>query len=229
MRISSIKKTAKNRLSGNWGKAILTLVVFWVVQGLIHMVLNGPVNYHYSGNLFLDPMDDKVIIPAGVQTVIDIITWIVNTLLGFGLIVYFLNLIRDEEKNLSDLFFYFKTGHQFIRGIIVGFLVALFTILWLILLIVPGIIKSIAYSQVGYILKDHPEIGALDAITLSRRMMDGYKWKLFLLWLSFIGWGLLVIITIGLALFYVAPYFSATQAQFYEEVKEAYEGKKETI
>ncbi|MES9684711.1 DUF975 family protein [Gottfriedia acidiceleris] len=228
MRISSIKKTAKNRLSGNWGKAILTLVVFGVLQGLIHLLLNGPVNQHYTGSIFLD-LDQQDSIPGGIQSVIEIISAILNTLLGYGLLVYFIKLIRDEEKSISDLFFYFKSGHQFIRGIIVGFLVTLFTLLWTLLLIVPGIIKSIAYSQVGYILKDHPEMGALDAITLSRRMMDGYKWKLFLLWLSFIGWGLLIIITFGLALFYVAPYFSATQAQFYEEVKEAYEGKKETI
>ncbi|PET47002.1 hypothetical protein CN514_20255 [Bacillus sp. AFS001701] len=228
MRISSIKKTAKNRLSGNWGKAILTLVVFGVLEGLIHLLLNGPVNQHYTGSIFLD-LDQQDSIPGVIQSVIEIISAILNTLLGYGLLVYFIKLIRDEEKSISDLFFYFKSGHQFIRGIIVGFLVTLFTLLWTLLLIVPGIIKSIAYSQVGYILKDHPEMGALDAITLSRRMMDGYKWKLFLLWLSFIGWGLLIIITFGLALFYVAPYFSATQAQFYEEVKEAYEGKKETI
>lgn len=228
MRISSIKKTAKSRLSGNWGKAILTLVVFGVLQGLIYMLLNGPVNYHYTGSLFLD-MDQQDLIPGGIQTVIEIITAILNTLLGYGLLVYFLKLIRAEEKSISDIFFYFKSGHQFIRGIIVGFLVTLFTVLWTLLLIIPGIIKSIAYSQVGYILKDFPEMNALDAITLSRRMMDGYKWKFFLLGLSFIGWGLLVIITFGLALFYVAPYFYTSQAQFYAEVKEAYEAKNETI
>ncbi|MEH7348352.1 DUF975 family protein [Gottfriedia acidiceleris] len=228
MRISSIKKTAKSRLSGNWGKAILTLVVFGVLQGLIYMLLNGPVNYHYTGSLFLD-LDQQDLIPGGIQTVIEIITAILNTLLGYGLLVYFLKLIRAEEKSISDIFFYFKSGHQFIRGIIVGFLVTLFTVLWTLLLIIPGIIKSIAYSQVGYILKDFPEMNALDAITLSRRIMDGYKWKFFLLGLSFIGWGLLVIITFGLALFYVAPYFYTSQAQFYAEVKEAYEAKNETI
>ncbi|KQL42338.1 hypothetical protein AN960_03630 [Bacillus sp. FJAT-25509] len=228
MRISSIKKTAKSRLSGNWGKAILTLVVFGVLQGLIYMLLNGPVNYHYTGSITLD-FDQQDLIPGGIQTVIEIITAILNTLLGYGLLVYFLKLIRAEEKNISDIFFYFKSGHQFIRGIIVGFLVTLFTVLWTVLLIIPGIIKSIAYSQVGYILKDFPEMNALDAITLSRRMMDGYKWKFFLLGLSFIGWGLLVIITFGLALFYVAPYFYTSQAQFYAEVKEAYEAKNETI
>ncbi|MEH7512809.1 DUF975 family protein [Gottfriedia acidiceleris] len=228
MRISSIKKTAKSRLSGNWGKAILTLVVFGVLQGLIYMLLNGPVNYHYTGSLFLD-LDQQDLIPGGIQTVIEIITAILNTLLGYGLLVYFLKLIRAEEKSISDIFFYFKSLHQFIRGIIVGFLVTLFTVLWTLLLIIPGIIKSIAYSQVGYILKDFPEMNALDAITLSRRIMDGYKWKFFLLGLSFIGWGLLVIITFGLALFYVAPYFYTSQAQFYAEVKEAYEAKNETI
>ncbi|MFF2875540.1 DUF975 family protein [Gottfriedia sp. NPDC057991] len=228
MRISSIKKTAKSRLSGNWGKAILTLVVFGVLQGLIYMLLNGPVNYHYTGSIFLD-LDQQDLVPGGIQTVIEIITAILNTLLGYGLLVYFLKLIRDEEKSISDIFFYFKSGHQFIRGIIVGFLVTLFTVLWTLLLIIPGIIKSIAYSQVGYILKDYPEMNALDAITLSRRMMDGYKWKFFLLGLSFIGWGLLVVITFGLALFYVAPYFYTSQAQFYAVVKEAYEAKNETI
>ncbi|WP_129688647.1 DUF975 family protein [Gottfriedia acidiceleris] len=228
MRISSIKKTAKNRLSGNWGKAILTLVVFGVLQGLIYLLLNGPVNHHYTGSIFLD-LDQQDLIPGGIQTVIEIVNAILNTLLGYGLLVYFIKLIRNEEKSISDIFFYFKSGHQFIRGIIVGFLVTLFTVLWTLLLIIPGIIKAIAYSQVGYILKDYPDMNALDAITLSRRMMDGYKWKFFLLGLSFIGWGLLVIITFGLALFYVAPYFYASQAQFYEEVKEAYEAKKETI
>ncbi|PGL72037.1 DUF975 family protein [Bacillus sp. AFS055030] len=228
MRISSIKKTAKNRLSGNWGKAILTLVFYGVLQGLIYMLLNGPVNQHYTGSIFLD-LDQQDLIPGGVQTVIEIVNAIINTLLGYGLLVYFIKLIRDEEKSISDIFFYFKSGHQFIRGILVGFLVTLFTVLWTILLIIPGIIKALAYSQVGYILKDNPDLNALDAITLSRRMMDGYKWKFFLLGLSFIGWGLLVVITFGLALFYVAPYFYTSQAQFYEEVKEAYEDKKETI
>ncbi|MGG0178397.1 DUF975 family protein [Gottfriedia acidiceleris] len=228
MRISSVKKTAKNHLSGNWGKAILTLVVFGVLQGLIYMLLNVPVDKHYTGTIFPSSKQQELI-PGGVLTVIEVISAIINTLLGYGLISYFLKLIRKEEKSLSDLFNYFKSGHQFIRAFLVGFFVTLFTVLWTLLLIIPGIIKSIAYSQVGYILKDYPEMKALDAITLSRRMMDGYKWKFFLLGLSFIGWGLLVIITFGLALFYVAPYFYTSQAQFYAEVKEAYEEKKETI
>ncbi|PGS52369.1 DUF975 family protein [Bacillus sp. AFS041924] len=228
MRISSIKRTAKNRLSGNWGKAILTLVLFGVIQGLINMILNGPVNSHYTGTVFPNP-DQQELVPGGVQSVIEIISWIVNTLLGYGLIVYFLKLVRDEEKSIGDLFYYYKNGKQFGRAILVGFLVTVFTILWTLLLVIPGIIKSIAYSQVGYILKDHPDMNALDAITLSRRMMDGYKWKFFLLGLSFIGWLLLIIITLGLALFYVGPYFYASQAQFYEEVKGAYEEKNETI
>ncbi|PEL11101.1 DUF975 family protein [Bacillus sp. AFS017336] len=228
MRISAIKRTAKSRLAGNWGKAILFLVVFVIIEGLLHTVLTGPVNQHYTGTIF-PSADEQKLIPAGAQTIIEIISGFVNTLLGYGLIVYFLKIIRDEEKSISDLFYFFKSGHQFIRAILVGFLVVVFTCLWSILLIIPGIIKALAYSQVGYILKDYPDMKPLDAITLSRKMMHGYKWKFFLLGLSFIGWLILIIITIGLASFYVAPYFYATQAQFYQEVKEAYEAKEETI
>lgn len=227
MRISSIKKTAKERLSGNWGKTILTLIFFSVIQGLIHMIFNGPANLHYHDKLFLLGNDEAL--PGGPTAIISIITGILSALMGYGLSVYLLKLIRGEERGLSDLFYYFKSGHQFVRGTITTVLVTVFVILWTLLLIIPGIIKGIAYSQVTYILKDNPDMKPLDAITLSRRMMDGYKWKYFLLGLSFIGWAILVAITFGIALLYVGPYYYASITQFYEEVKEAYEDKGELI
>lgn len=226
MRISSIKKTAKERLSGNWGKTILTLIFFGVIQGLIHMIFNGPANLHYHDKLFLD-YDETL--PGGPTAIISIITGILSALMGYGLSVYLLKLIRGEERSLSDLFYYFKSGHQFVRGTITTVLVTVFVILWTLLFVIPGIIKGIAYSQVAYILKDKPDMKPLDAITLSRRMMDGYKWKYFLLCLSFIGWAILVAITFGIALLYVGPYYYASITQFYEEVKEAYEDKGELI
>jgi uncharacterized membrane protein len=77
-----------------------------------------------------------------------------------------------------------------------------------------------------YIIYDNPEISPLQAITLSRKMMDGYKWKAFLIILSFIGWFLLVVFTLGLAALFVTPYLTATNAEFYNEVKNAYENKE---
>jgi len=226
MKISSIKKTAKERLSGNWGKTILTLIFFGVIQGLIHMIFNGPANLYYHGQLFLGYEET---IPAGPTAIISFITSILSAVTGYGFSVFLLKLIRSEDRSFSDLFYYFKNGHQFVRAALTTILVTIFVFLWFLLFVIPGIIKGIAYSQVSYILKDHPEMKPLDAITLSRRMMDGYKWKYFLLCLSFIGWAILGVITLGIAFLYVGPYYYATITQFYEEVREAYEANGELI
>jgi len=93
---------------------------------------------------------------------------------------------------------------------------SIFLFLWFLLLFVPGVIKSIAYSQTFYLLKDHPEYSTFEAITESRKRMVGLKWKYFLLCLSFIGWGLLSIITFGIGLLWLMPYMSTTFSAFYD-------------
>jgi uncharacterized membrane protein len=85
-------------------------------------------------------------------------------------------------------------------------------------LIVPGIIKSFSYSQVYFILKDTPTISANEAITQSRKLMFGYKWKYFLLLLSFIGWGILSVITLGIGFIWLVPYMTASLAAFYDQL-----------
>lgn len=100
-----------------------------------------------------------------------------------------------------------------------------YAFLWTLLLIVPGVIKSISYSQTYYVLKDNPELGLNAAIERSMAMMEGHKMQYFLLMLSFIGWLLLVIFTLGIAALWVSPYMNATFAHYYEYVKEEY-GKK---
>ena len=102
----------------------------------------------------------------------------------------------------------------------VNFVCDLFISLWTLLLIVPGIIKSLSYSMTVYIAIDDPKIGTLDAITKSRQMMNGYKWKLFCLNLSYIGWILLCILTLGILSFWVDPKMHQAQYQFYLNIKD---------
>ena len=83
--------------------------------------------------------------------------------------------------------------------------VSIFVFLWTLLLIIPGIIKSISYSQTFFVLKDHPEYSITEAITESKKIMQGYKWKYFLLNLSFIGWGILSLFTLGIGLLWLNP------------------------
>ncbi len=110
--------------------------------------------------------------------------------------------------------------HPYGRAVGAMFLRDLFLCLWSLLFIIPGLIKLYSYRMVPYILADDPTIGGKDAITLSRQMMNGHKWNTFVLDLSFIGWELLSILTVGLVgLFYVKPYEAATGAELYKALR----------
>ena len=136
--------------------------------------------------------------------------------LGWGFTVYFLYLIRNEDISYTRLFDGFK---DFLRIFLTEFLVVLAVLVGCIFLIVPGIILALMFSQVEFILKDDKEIGAVDAMMKSMKMMEGHKVELFLLILSFFGWFLLACITFGLGFLLLAPYFSATMAHYYEDLK----------
>ena len=97
----------------------------------------------------------------------------------------------------------------------------LFTFIWTLLFIVPGIIKAIAYSMTPYILTDLPNISPTQALKVSMKMTKGHKGKIFVMYLSFIGWGLLTALTGGiLGIFYTGPYMSTTMAGLYVELKQ---------
>ena len=100
------------------------------------------------------------------------------------------------------------------------FLRDLFLWLWSLLFVIPGIIKSYSYRMVPYILKDEPDLSAREVIDRSRAMMKGHKWHAFILDLSFLGWMILAVLTLGvLSFFWVDPYIKSTNAALYTELK----------
>ena len=101
-------------------------------------------------------------------------------------------------------------------------LVGILTFLWSLLFVIPGIIKMFSYSMTPYILYEYPELGASEAIHRSRMMMRGHKFDLFWLYLGFLGWFLLCILTAGIGIIWLAPYVESAKAAFYEEVKADY-------
>ena len=104
-------------------------------------------------------------------------------------------------------------------NIITGILHQLFISLWTMLFIIPGIVKGFSYALTYYVKCDNPEMSANEAITESRRLMDGNKMRLFLLQLSFIGWIFLGAITFGVGTLWVSAYMETALAIFYEDVK----------
>lgn len=142
---------------------------------------------------------------------------IATGLLTVGFSAFFLTVVRTKTASF-DVFFNGFTeylGTKFVSML----LVQLYTMLWSLLFIIPGIVKSFSYAMTPYILLDKPELSATEAINESRSMMDGHKMELFLLDLSFIGWILLSMLTCGILVLYVTPYMQAAHAEFYRTLK----------
>lgn len=137
----------------------------------------------------------------------------------FGLTYVFYNASKKEKINLWDLFkgFEIKFGDSFLANL----LVVLYTCLWSLLFVIPGIIKAYSYSMYMYLLIREPELSAQDSITKSREYMDGNKWRLFCLKLSFIGWDILEVITCGIVAIYVEPYKRHALMAFYNDIYES--------
>lgn len=195
---SQLKKAAKASLSGRWGFAVLTVILFSIIQGV--------------PGLFGSDVDE----PANTM---DLVVSLVSILLipvGVGWTWIAMSIARGEETKVTDLFEPYGMFFKVIGLAIVQFF---FIFLWFLLLVVPGIIKSFSYMLTFYILRDEPSIGILEAITRSRKMMDGHKMEAFMLLLSFIGWALLGIVTLGLAFLWITPYFSVTFVKFYDRVR----------
>ncbi|HEY8390619.1 MAG TPA: DUF975 family protein [Clostridia bacterium] len=147
-----------------------------------------------------------------------------STVIGFfilgpfnvGMYLFYLRSVRREDASYGSLFEPIIKG-DFLRTIILHLLKVVYTILWTMLLFIPGIIKSYSYAMAEFIAIDNPNMSANDCITASRQLMRGKKFKLFLLDLSFIGWIILCIIPF-VSLF-VMPYMNATRAAFYNDIK----------
>ena len=166
-----LKANAKENLRGNWGTAILVLLIAHVLLSASSMVVA------VGELILLGPLET-------------------------GVALVFLKLSYREPAEVGDLS-------------------AIFTFLWSLLFVIPGIVKALSYSQVYYIMCDHPEYTGREAIDASREMMRGHKGELFVLQLSFIGWFLLSALTFGLLMFYVMPYYQSTLTEYYRYLKES--------
>lgn len=184
---AELRQEARARLSGNWGKAILVCVITL----LISLILN-----RITG----------ILAP--------ILTLLIAGPLAVGGAKFFLAIARARgpQASISLLFDGFS---NYLKTVGLYVVMGIFVLLWSLLLIVPGIIAAYRYSQAYYILSDEPEIGIMEAINRSKTLMVGHKWELFVLQLSFIGWALLCIITLGIGFLWLAPYSATTSAVYY--------------
>jgi uncharacterized membrane protein len=190
---AELRARARASLKGNWGRAILIFFLMGLILGVSGGILS--------------------LIHSNVQIVFNLIVTGPFTL---GLTTAFLELAGNKRPAVSTLFIGFRS---FSKTFLLYLLLLIFSILWTLLLIVPGIIAGFRYSQAFYILRDNPEISPLEAIRRSKTMMIGHKWRLFVLYLSFIGWWLLGILTLGIGYLWLYPYVMTTMAHFYLDLR----------
>ena len=186
-RYSELRAEARAALSGKWMMAALVTLIYLVISvGLSSLPINAVLRY--------------------------MLIYIVMLPVGYGYSVLFLDVFRKTgDVELGKLFDGFK---DFSRVFCTLLLMVVYTILWTLLLIVPGIMKSYSYAMTAFILRDEPQLKNNEAIEKSMRMMEGHKMNLFVLDLTFIGWILLGIVTCGLGLLWVEPYICTARAAF---------------
>lgn len=146
--------------------------------------------------------------------------------LTIGLTFYFIKLHAGEKPSVGMIF---EGFNDFVGSLAVYVLTAIYTLLWSLLLVIPGIMKSYSYSMAFYLKAKRPELTANEAITLSSEIMYGKRFRLFCLQLSFIGWAILSVLTFGIGLFFLLPYMQAANTAFYEEAYAEYAGPETVV
>lgn len=192
MNRAELKTMAKQQIKGKIGILFVITLIIGALSALAGIVLN--------------------LIPGGGLVASIIIT----PAFSLSLIRVYLDIVAGGTPKAGDAF----TGFDdFWSAFKVSFLVGLYTFLWSLLFFIPGIVKALSYSMSMYILAENKGKSARECIAESKAMTDGHKMELFVLGLSFIGWGLLCGITLGIALIWVAPYMLATLANVYKSLK----------
>lgn len=204
------KNAALAALKGNWAPAIVATIIYLAVTIIVSLLTE-----------IYDPETS-----SGAVAGLTLLGWLLLSIFGsMPLGVGYCNslnllLLEDNNQVTGNML---KIGYgNILRNVGGMLLVGVFTFLWTLLLIIPGIIKSLAYSMTPFILKDYPELSANQAINLSMKMMEGRKFDLFYLYLSFIGWGILALFTLGIGYLWLMPYMYTSMASFYQNVKNEY-------
>ncbi len=216
MKSKQYKVAARTALSGNWVTAVLVTIVASALGGTTTGLMPlFKLDYNSYKDSFTKILGDMFNLFTSGSSIWSWVVFILGSVTSVGVAKFYLNIITGRVGDVSDVFSYFKI---IIRALVTKFFKMFFVILWSLLLIVPGIIAAYSYSMTSYILAENPGIDPLKALGKSKAIMKGNKLRLFKLHLSFIGWLILCVFTLGLATFYVTPFMSAATAAFYKDV-----------
>ena len=198
---------------------LLVLAVTLVISGISnYMNMDDEFAYLYSVQYGIDL--SFLALHGAYPTILVLFVSVVTTLTGLildaGQVLYHLGVRRGEEMPYATLF----DGFGFIgKLILLNIVITLYVFLWSMLFVFPGIIAYYRYSFALYNLYENPDMGVMEAISMSKAQTAGYKGDLFLLDLTFIGWNLLCSLTLGILSIWIAPYIIQTNIGYFQEIK----------
>ena len=217
MTSSELRAIARRNLEGTWGISVGVALVAAILGGSMAGAgsnINFNINEESIRNL--PPIFWTVLLPlVSVAGLLGIVSFILGGTVELGYAKFLLKQYDRKQLQFSDLFSQFE---RFGTGFAQKFLRTLFTVLWSLLFIIPGIVKGLSYAMTPFILEEHPEMTASEAIKASMRLMDGHKMDLFILGLTFIGWQILACLTMGIGFLFLNPYMNAAYAAFYRDI-----------
>ena len=227
---------AREALRGKWGIAVIAGLIASLLGGLgsegpevklnIDMSERANVSFEYAGQTILSTsggineqlgafLVGGAIYIAIAAILLAVVYFVLGSVIEVGYARFNMDLVDRTEAKMESLFTYF---YNWKTTAATRFLKTLYTFLWSLLFIIPGIIANYSYAMTGYILADHPELTASEAIERSKEMMSGNRLRLFCLQLSFIGWAILCAFTMGIGNLWLTPYRQAAAAAFYREI-----------
>ena len=220
MDTSEIRRKAREHLQSNWALSIGVAAVACLLGGLL-------IGTSFLPNIQFSPSREfsllfpftwqvtdtiRITIKSGL---LSLAAFLIGGVLQLGYARFLLKQHDGKELDFNDLFSQFD---RYGTGFAQHFLRTLYTFLWSLLLIVPGIVAALSYAMTPFILEEHPELTASEAIARSKELMDGHKMDLFLLDLTFLGWAILAALTANIGYLFLNPYLNAAYAVFYREI-----------
>lgn len=228
---SEYRRFARDTLRGRWGAAVLAGLLTSLLGGETYKGPKLEINLN-EGELSagVNVAGQTINLGEGLPSVaftggvllgmisalaVTLVLFAVGSAVRVGYYRYSLNLTDGNPATIGDLFAYFPhmvntTISRLLRGV--------YSFLWMLLLIIPGIVATYRYRMTDFLLAENPTLAPDEAITRSKELMDGHKFDLFILDLSFIGWGLLCLLTLGIGYLWLNPYKQVSYAAFYRSL-----------
>ena len=222
MTYSDYRRIARDRLQGNWALSIGVAAIASILGGLIVGSSFIPqFNFRIEGQDISNIRDLLNLISArsisafGLGSLLGLAQFLIGGVIEVGFAGYLLKQHNKANFEMHDLFSQFD---RFGQGFAQKFLRGLYTFLWSLLFVIPGIVKSYAYAMTPFIMAENPDMSAGEAIEASKQLMEGHKGELFTLDLTFIGWDLLAALSFNIGYLALNPYKNAAHAAFYKDL-----------